>query len=76
MRGGAGEVIVKVPQNVDVEGQMSADLGELVGLNNQSKDGNNVQLTFDDLGADAKPGPSTVTLDLHLKLGSITVERG
>jgi phage shock protein PspC (stress-responsive transcriptional regulator) len=76
VQGGAGEVIVKVPQNVDVEGQMSADLGELVGLNNQSKDGSNVQLTFDDLGADAKPGPSTVTLDLHLKLGSITVERG
>ena len=76
VNGGAGEVIVKVPQNVDVEGQMSADLGELVGLNNQSKDGSNVQLTLDDLGADAKPGPSTVTLDLHLKLGSITVERG
>ena len=34
------------------------------------------KLTVNDLGADAKAGPETVTLDLDLKLGSIKVERG
>jgi predicted membrane protein len=76
VNGGVGEVIVKVPQNVDVQGTMSTEMGEVIGLNNAKQDGHNAQMTVNDLGADAKAGPSTLTVDLHLKLGSITVERG
>ena len=32
---GVGEVVVKVPQNVDVEGQMSAEMGELAWLDRE-----------------------------------------
>ncbi|MEU4603877.1 PspC domain-containing protein [Kribbella sp. NPDC023972] len=75
VHGGVGEVVVKVPQNVDVEGHLSAEMGELVWLN-EHKGGRDAQLTLKDLGADGKAGPETVTLDLDLKLGSIRVERG
>ncbi|MFI7066156.1 PspC domain-containing protein [Kribbella sp. NPDC050124] len=75
VHGGVGEVVVKVPQNVDIEGQLSAKMGELVWLN-ENKGGKDVELTLKDLGADGKPGPETVTLDLDMKLGSIKVERG
>jgi hypothetical protein len=72
---GVGEVVVKVPQNVDVQGQLSAELGELVWLD-QNKGGRKVELALNDLGPDKKAGPQTVTLDLDVKLGSIRVERG
>jgi phage shock protein PspC (stress-responsive transcriptional regulator) len=75
VHGGVGEVVVKVPQNVDVEGNLSAEMGELVWLN-EHKGGHDAQMALKDLGADNKPGPATVTLDLDLKLGSIRVERG
>jgi phage shock protein PspC (stress-responsive transcriptional regulator)/predicted membrane protein len=76
VHGGAGEVVIKVPQDVDVNGQLSAKMGDIVGLNNQSQDGHNAQVTLNDLGTDGKPGPSSVTVDVNLKLGSITLERG
>lgn len=72
---GVGEIIVKVPQNVDVEGQLSAEMGDVAWLN-ENKGGHNAELTLKDLGPDNKPGPQTVTLDLDVKLGSIKVERG
>ncbi|GAB2674984.1 PspC domain-containing protein [Kribbella swartbergensis] len=75
VHGGVGEVVIKLPQNVDVEGQLSAEMGELV-WQNEHKGGHNAELTIKDLGTDAKPGPQSVTLDLDLKLGSIRVERG
>jgi len=72
---GVGEVVVKVPQNVDVEGQLSAEMGD-VAWQNENKGGHNAELPLKDLGADQKAGPQTVTLDLDVKLGSIRVERG
>ena len=75
IHGGLGEVVVKLPENVDVEGQLSAEMGELVWQDEQ-KGGRNIELPLKDLGPDNKPGPQTVMLDLDMKLGSITVERG
>ncbi|WP_344748082.1 PspC domain-containing protein [Kribbella aluminosa] len=74
VHGGAGEVVVKLPANVDVKGQLSTEMGNVAFLN-EDRSGHNAKLTLDDLGADAKPGEQ-VTLDLNLKLGSIKVERG
>ncbi|HEY3515082.1 MULTISPECIES: PspC domain-containing protein [Kribbella] len=74
VRGGAGEVVVKLPENVDVKGQVSAEMGDVAFLN-QDRSGHNAKLALDDLGADAKAGEQ-VTLDVNLKLGSIKVERG
>ena len=73
--GGAGDVIVKLPPNVDVTGIVSAELGDVAVLD-QQKDGHNASVSLNDLGADGKAGPSSVVLDLKLKLGSIKVERG
>ncbi|MFF0345059.1 PspC domain-containing protein [Kribbella sp. NPDC004875] len=74
VHGGVGEVIVKVPANVDVKGQLSTEMGDVAFLNEQHE-GHNAQLNLDDLGADGKAGPQQVTLDLNLRLGSIKVER-
>lgn len=74
VHGGAGEVIVKVPSNVDVKGQLSAKMGDVAFLN-QHQGGHNAELSLNDLGTDGKAGPQQVTLDLDLKLGSIKVER-
>jgi phage shock protein PspC (stress-responsive transcriptional regulator) len=74
VHGGAGEVIVKVPSNVDVLGQLSAKMGDVAFLN-QHQGGHNAELSLNDLGTDGKAGPHQVTLDLDLKLGSIKVER-
>ncbi|GAB3935319.1 hypothetical protein GCM10029976_045460 [Kribbella albertanoniae] len=75
VHGRAGEVVVKLPRDVDVQGQLNAELGELVGLN-AKQSGHDAQLTLNDLGADQKAGPESVVLDLDLKLGAIRVERG
>jgi hypothetical protein len=75
VHGGAGEIVIKLPQDVDVQGQLSARAGDLTALT-EHKGGHNAELTLNDLGADGKAGPSTVTLDLDVKLGSIRVERG
>ncbi|MGW7687062.1 PspC domain-containing protein [Kribbella sp. NPDC054772] len=74
VHGGVGEVVVKVPANVDVKGQLSTEMGDVAFLN-QQHEGHNAQLNLDDLGADGKAGPQQVTLDLDLRLGSIKVER-
>ncbi|HEY3562626.1 MAG TPA: PspC domain-containing protein [Kribbella sp.] len=74
VQGGVGEVIVKVPEDVDVKGELSTEMGDVAFLN-ENHSGHNAKLALDDLGADAKPGEQ-VTLDLNLKLGSIKVERG
>jgi phage shock protein PspC (stress-responsive transcriptional regulator) len=74
--GGVGEVVIKVPANVDVNATLSAQAGEVVGLG-QRKSGHDATVALtNDLGADAKAGPQSVTLDVGLKLGSIRVERG
>jgi phage shock protein PspC (stress-responsive transcriptional regulator) len=74
VHGGLGEIVVRVPQNVDIEGQLSAEMGEVMWLG-QQHGGHNPHLTLTDFGPDGKAGP-TVTLDLDLKVGSIRVERG
>ncbi|MFD7159715.1 PspC domain-containing protein [Kribbella sp. NPDC059898] len=74
VHGGVGNVVVKVPDNVDVKGQLSVGMGDASFLD-QRRDGHNAQLTLDDLGVDGKAGPQQVTLNLDLKLGSIRVER-
>jgi hypothetical protein len=74
--GRVGEIVVRVPANVDVSGTANAQAGD-VKVFGQDKGGRNAALTFtNDLGADNKAGPASVTLDLDLKLGSIRVERG
>lgn len=75
VHGKVGEIVVRVPQDVDVTGDLSAKMGELIWLGEQH-DGHNAKLTLADVGADGTPGPEQVTLDLDLKLGSIKVERG
>ncbi|WP_112246239.1 PspC domain-containing protein [Kribbella monticola] len=74
--GRVGEIVVKVPENVDVTGTVRTQTGDL-NLLGQHKGGHNLDATVvNDLGVDGKAGPASVTLDLNLKLGSIRVERG
>lgn len=74
--GGVGEIVIKVPPNTDVSGTVRSQTGEMDILG-QRKSGHNLDATVvNDLGADGKAGPTKVTLDLDLKLGSIRVERG
>jgi hypothetical protein len=75
VHGKLGEIVVKVPQNVDVQGQLSTEMGDVQFLN-ESHGGRNAELTLNDLGTDGEVGPGAVTLDLDVKLGSIRVERG
>jgi phage shock protein PspC (stress-responsive transcriptional regulator) len=75
VHGGVGEVIVKLPSDVDVKGDLSARMGD-VAFGDQHQGGHNAELKVDDLGADRKAGPQQVTLDLDLRVGSIKVERG
>jgi hypothetical protein len=75
VHGGVGEVIVKLPSDVDVKGELSARMGD-VSFGDQHQGGHNADLKIDDLGADRKAGPQQVTLDLDLRVGSIKVERG
>lgn len=75
VHGGLGEVIVKLPPDVDVQGTLSTEMGDVAFLN-EHKGGHNAELKLDDLGTDDKAGPQQVTLDLDLRLGSIKVERG
>jgi phage shock protein PspC (stress-responsive transcriptional regulator) len=75
VNGGVGEIVVKLPPNVDVTGTVSAKTGEVDALG-QRKGGHNAELSLKDPGADAKAGPQSVELDLDLKLGEIRVERG
>jgi hypothetical protein len=72
--GGVGEVVVKLPPNVDIDGKLATRMGEVAWLD-QQRSGHNAELTLNDLGADGKAGDK-VTLDLNLRLGSIKVERG
>lgn len=74
--GGLGEVVLKLPANVDVTGTLSAQAGEVIGLGGQREGGHEAKVVLNDLGADGKAGPQKVVIDAQLKLGSITVERG
>ncbi|GAA1558085.1 hypothetical protein GCM10009789_09380 [Kribbella sancticallisti] len=73
--GGVGEVVLKLPQNIDVSGTLTTKTGEVDALG-RHKGGHSAQVILNDLGADGKAGPQTVVLDMNLKLGSIKVERG
>ncbi|RZT28408.1 phage shock protein C (PspC) family protein [Kribbella sp. VKM Ac-2569] len=75
VHGGLGDVVVKLPQDVDVQGTVSTEMGDVAFLN-QHEEGHNAELKLNDLGMDGKAGPQQVTLDLDLRLGSIKVERG
>jgi len=72
--GGVGDVVVKLPPNVDVTGNLVADTGQVDAFS-KTQGGHSAKMTLTDLGADGKAGPQSVVLDLHLKLGSIKVER-
>ncbi|GAA1530281.1 PspC domain-containing protein [Kribbella lupini] len=76
IKGGVGEVVLKLPANVDVTGTLSAQAGEVIGLGGQREGGHDPKVVLNDLGADGKAGPEKVVIDAELKLGSITVERG
>ncbi|ADB30340.1 phage shock protein C, PspC [Kribbella flavida DSM 17836] len=75
VHGGVGEVVLKLPPNVDVSGTLGAQTGEVVGLAHRES-GKAAKVTLDDLGADGKAGPQKLTVDVQLKLGAIRVERG
>ena len=75
VHGGVGEVVVKLPETVDIDGNLTTKMGDVSWLN-EHHGGRNAELTIKDLGPDGKAGPQQVTLDLDLKVGSITVERG
>ncbi|TDD52677.1 PspC domain-containing protein [Kribbella antibiotica] len=75
VHGRAGDVVIKLPKDVDVTGQLSAELGEVVGLTTKQS-GHDAQLTLKDLGVDQTAGPEQVVLNLDIKLGTIRVERG
>jgi hypothetical protein len=72
--GGVGDV-VKLPANIDSTGTVVSDTGEVDAFT-VKKGGHDAKMILNDLGADGKVGPKSVVLDLHLKLGSIRVERG
>ncbi|MEV8374888.1 PspC domain-containing protein [Kribbella sp. NPDC056861] len=74
VEGGAGEVVVKLPPNVDVTGDLAADTGQVDAFDKTSG-GHPAKLSVADLGKDGKVGPQSVTLDLQLKLGSVRVVR-
>jgi phage shock protein PspC (stress-responsive transcriptional regulator) len=74
VEGGAGEVVVKLPPNVDVTGNLGADTGQVDAFDKTSG-GHPAKLSVADLGKDGKAGAESVTLDLHLKLGSVRVVR-
>ena len=75
VNGGLGEIVVKLPPDVDVTGTLSTKAGEIDSLG-QQKGGHNLDVSLSDPGADGKTGPQSVELDLDMKLGSIKVERG
>jgi phage shock protein PspC (stress-responsive transcriptional regulator) len=75
VNGTAGEIVVTLPPNVHVKGDLSAKAGDLDAFGEQ-RGGRNVYLAVTDIGAAAKPGLPTVVLDLDVKLGSIRVVRG
>jgi len=72
---GVGEIVVTLPPDVDVNGQLSAKLGEVDGPNGH-REGHKPELTLNDPGTGNTATRQSVTLDLDLKLGSIKVERG
>ncbi|MEV6413446.1 PspC domain-containing protein [Kribbella sp. NPDC051718] len=74
VEGGAGEVVVKLPPNVDVTGTVKADTGQVDAFG-KVKGGHTADMAVSDLGVDGKVSPQSVVLDLHVKLGSIKVER-
>ncbi|MFI5713566.1 PspC domain-containing protein [Kribbella sp. NPDC051620] len=74
VEGGVGEVVVKLPPNVDVTGTVKADTGQVDAFG-KVKGGHTADMAVSDLGVDGKVSPQSVVLDLHLKLGSIKVER-
>lgn len=75
VNGTAGEIVVTLPPDVAVNGNLSAKAGDLDAFG-AHRGGRNVDLKVSDPGAGAKPGPKSVVLDLNLKLGSIKVVRG
>ncbi|NEA31638.1 PspC domain-containing protein [Streptomyces sp. SID13031] len=74
VQGGAGEVVVTLPPNVDVTGNLVTDTGQVDAFG-KTQGGHDAKMSLTDLGADGVAGPQSVTLDLHLKLGSIRVVR-
>jgi len=72
--GGVGEVVIKLPPNVDVTGSLLASTGQVDAFD-KITGGHPAKMSVADLGADGVAGPQSLALDLHLKLGSIKVVR-
>jgi hypothetical protein len=80
VHGGVGEIVVMVPNDVDVHGQLTAELlGEVDGPSHQPnnhQEGHKAKLSLDDRGIGDVAKRESVTLELDLRVGSIRVERG
>jgi phage shock protein PspC (stress-responsive transcriptional regulator) len=71
-----GEIVITLPPSVTVTGAASAKGGE-VSTFGQRKSGHDVAVPLSDPGGDPKAtAGQSVMLDLHVKYGSIRVERG
>lgn len=71
---GAGDIVVRLPENVDTTAWCKAELGDVRCLNSVASGGSAAQTTTD-LGPDG-PGGGRLNLDLRVGVGSVEVTRG
>ncbi|MER7014431.1 PspC domain-containing protein [Saccharopolyspora sp. NPDC000359] len=71
---GVGEVVVRLPENVDVDLRCRSELGDVQCLN-QVSSGSAAEQTKTDLGLDGRGG-GQLALDLEVGVGNVEVTRG
>ncbi|RKT85188.1 Phage shock protein PspC (stress-responsive transcriptional regulator) [Saccharopolyspora antimicrobica] len=71
---GVGDILVHVPEDVDITAQCKSELGDVQCLHSVASGGSADQ-TATDLGADG-PGGGRLNLDLRVGMGSVEVTRG
>ncbi|KAA5833524.1 PspC domain-containing protein [Saccharopolyspora hirsuta] len=70
---GVGDIVVRLPRDVDATVRCKAELGDVQCLN-QTSSGGTADQTTTDLGPDG-PGGGQLTLDLRVGVGSVEVTR-
>ncbi|MDA3647387.1 PspC domain-containing protein [Saccharopolyspora indica] len=71
---GVGDILVQLPENVDITARCKSELGDVQCLHSVASGGSADQ-TATDLGADG-PGGGRLNLDLQVGMGSVEVTRG